>query len=147
MNLDLFDAEVKNQIKGRFQRLTSDTRAHWGKMNVSQMMLHCTRQLRVALGHDTIKPSLVARLFGSWARKKVLDDKPFQHSFPTAPSFIIREQPDFEKTRTALLELIDQFSATTVSNDPHPLFGIMSPEEWSRATWKHLDHHLKQFGN
>ena len=29
---------------------------------------------------------------------------------------------------------------------PHPLFGPLTRREWGVATYKHTDHHLKQFG-
>jgi len=28
----------------------------------------------------------------------------------------------------------------------HPLFGSMTPEDWGFLQYKHMNHHLKQFG-
>jgi hypothetical protein len=28
----------------------------------------------------------------------------------------------------------------------HPMFGKMTADQWGRSMWKHLDHHLRQFG-
>ncbi|MEP6513238.1 MAG: DUF1569 domain-containing protein [Parafilimonas sp.] len=28
---------------------------------------------------------------------------------------------------------------------PHPFFGKLKAEEWRTLTYKHLDHHLRQF--
>ncbi|MFD1127776.1 DUF1569 domain-containing protein [Paenibacillus provencensis] len=30
--------------------------------------------------------------------------------------------------------------------NPHPFFGKLTSEEWSIGLYKHLDHHLKEFG-
>ena len=29
---------------------------------------------------------------------------------------------------------------------PHPFFGRLTPAEWAIQQYKHLDHHLRQFG-
>ncbi len=40
-------------------------------------------------------------------------------------------------------EIIDRIG---LSKDPHPFFGNLNSEEWDTLNWKHLDHHLRQFG-
>ncbi|MDZ4803510.1 MAG: DUF1569 domain-containing protein [Candidatus Eisenbacteria bacterium] len=30
--------------------------------------------------------------------------------------------------------------------EPNPIFGNLSVDEWGKLSWKHLDHHLRQFG-
>lgn len=53
---------------------------------------------------------------------------------------------DFEKEKEGLLQMINSFSETTMSDEPHPFFGKLTKEEWSKGTWKHINHHLQQFG-
>ena len=65
---------------------------------------------------------------------------------PTDKSFIMTEPKDFEKEKQGLVQMINDFSETNMSDEPHPFFGKLTKEEWSKGTWKHLDHHLQQFG-
>lgn len=34
----------------------------------------------------------------------------------------------------------------TCISHPHPFFGKLTSEQWGKGIYKHLDHHLKQFG-
>lgn len=146
MNQDLTATEVKANLIARINKLHAGSPALWGKMTVAQMLAHCQAQLRVALGDEKLKHSLLGKLLGGWAKKKLLEEKPFSKNLPTAPSFVIRHQPEFEKEKNNLIGMITRFNASTITKDPHPFFGKMTVEEWSSGTWKHLDHHLKQFG-
>ncbi|HMT27658.1 MAG TPA: DUF1569 domain-containing protein [Bacteroidia bacterium] len=146
MNQDLIKPEVKASIIARINKLSPQSVALWGKMNVAQMMTHCQAQLRVAVGDEKLNHSIMGMLFGNWARKKLLEDKPFSKNLPTAPSFIVKNQPDFEEAKNKLIGLITRFNENSITKNPHPFFGKMTIEEWSTGTWKHLDHHLKQFG-
>ena len=146
MNLDLTQPEVKADILKRINNLTPSSTALWGKMNVSQMLAHCKAQIKVALGDDKLSPSWIGKLLGSYIKKKVLTDKPYSQGLPTPPSFKIKNTPDFETAKNELIHLITRFNETSISKEPHPFFGKMTVEEWAKGTWKHLDHHLKQFG-
>jgi hypothetical protein len=59
---------------------------------------------------------------------------------------MIGSDKDFEKEKAALVDMINRFTESAVAGERHPVFGKLSKENWSKATWKHLDHHLKQFG-
>ena len=56
------------------------------------------------------------------------------------------QSKDFEKEKKQLLDNINRFNEANMINEKHPVFGRLTKEQWSKATWKHLDHHLKQFG-
>jgi hypothetical protein len=146
MNQDLLNQEVKANIIARINKLTPNSQPLWGKMSVSQMLAHCQAQLRVAVGDDKLKHSLVGLLFGKMAKRKLLEDKPFSKNLPTAPSFIVKETPEFNDAKDKLIGLITRFTEKNISKDPHPFFGKLTINEWSSLTWKHLDHHLIQFG-
>jgi hypothetical protein len=53
---------------------------------------------------------------------------------------------DFELEKLHVLDMVARFSETSIISDRHPIFGRLTKEQWSRATWKHIDHHLTQFG-
>jgi hypothetical protein len=146
MNLDLFDPAVQQNIIDRINKLNDRSAALWGRMTVSQMFAHCQAQMGVALGETPVKSNLVSKLFGGWIKKIVLSPKPFGKNLPTAPTFLIKTDPGFESEKEKLIAMLKRFKKENIMNKPHPIFGLMSHDEWSKGTWKHLDHHLRQFG-
>lgn len=145
----LFQPLQREALLARISKLSPESRPLWGKMNVSQMLHHSQAPLMVATGKMVLKQSVIGILFGRMAKKKLLQPRPFKNNLPTAPEFkVVDSSPDFYKEREILVELIRQFSgAGPLSNrGKHPFFGSMSEEEWDLLQWKHLDHHLRQFG-
>jgi hypothetical protein len=143
---NLFDPAVKQEIITRINKLSPQSQRQWGKMDVAQMLAHCQAPLGVAVGRHKLKASLFLRLIGPMFKSKLYNDKPFTQNLPTDRSFKIADTRDFEKEKQNLVQMIHDFSETTMSEDPHPFFGKLTKEQWSRGTWKHLDHHLRQFG-
>lgn len=143
---NLFEPAVKQSIIERFNKLTPESKQLWGKMNVAQMLHHC--QLPISAAYGTIKPkgNFLLRLIGPLFKSVLYNEKPYKQGLPTDKSYIISDEKDFEKEKKELLKLIEKFSETAITDLPHPVFGRMTKEQWSKATWKHLDHHLKQFG-
>lgn len=144
---NLFDPVVKQDINYRINKLTPQTQRQWGKMDVSQMLAHVQMPILVAFGTHQPKGSLLLRLIGPLFKNKLWDDKPYKHSLPTDSTFIMTgNAKDFEKEKASLLNLINSFTGKNIISEQHPVFGKLTKENWSKATWKHLDHHLKQFG-
>ena len=144
---NLFDPSVKQEILDRINKLTSQTQRQWGKMNVSQMLAHVQLPIRIAFGTHQPKGSFLLRLIGPLFKSKLWDENPYKRSLPTDPTFIMtNSEKEFEGEKSALLELIDKFSEESLVSEKHPVFGKLTKDNWSKATWKHLDHHLKQFG-
>lgn len=146
---NLFDAEAFSEILKRMEKLTPETQRQWGKMDVSQMLAHCKEAFKVPLSEKPLPRMFLGRLLGWLAKSKLYNESPWGKSLPTAPNFIIKDQREFEKEKKALLELVTEFHTkgpTKVGKYPHPFFGTFTPEQWGRSQWKHLDHHLRQFG-
>ncbi|HEX9981481.1 MAG TPA: DUF1569 domain-containing protein [Flavobacterium sp.] len=147
--VNIFNIEDNKNIVGRIERLGPESQPLWGKMNVSQMVTHCQKPLDVAEGRLILKQGLIGLLFGKMAKRDFLTRPEFKKNLPTAPSFKIVSTPEFEAERERLLNQIVRFRETgpaVISNKKHPFFGIMTDEEWGILHYKHLDHHLKQFG-
>jgi len=136
------------EVLRRIETLRSDAPAQWGKMNCAQMLAHCQKPLELALGELEMRRSLIGRILGGWAKKKfVVSDAPFGKNSPTDPEFRIADECDFERERTGLVERIERYAERgVVTQAPHPFFGPLDAQEWDRLLWKHLDHHLRQFG-
>lgn len=133
----------------RINKLTADKKAIWGKMTVSQMLAHCQEPLYIALGEKHLKGGLMAFLFGKIAKNQLLRDQPFKRNLPTAPGFVIKDERNFETEKNKLVTLLHKFGKTDpeeIAKKPHPFFGNLTAEEWNTLQYKHLDHHLNQFG-
>jgi hypothetical protein len=146
----LFNKKDNQKIIDRINSLSNTSQAQWGKMNVAQMLAHSQVPLKVAFGEHKMKRGLMSILFGKMIKNKLIkDEKPFDRNLPTDKTFIVVDQREFDKEKNTLIELIKRFAdkgTDAITNDPHPFFGILTPHEWDVLQWKHLDHHLRQFG-
>ena len=144
---NLFDPGVKQEIIVRIQKLTPESKALWGKMNVGQMLAHLQVPIGVADGTQKLKRTFFGRIVGPMVKQILYNDKPFKRNLPTDPSFVmVRSDKDFETEKQKLLVIVNNFSEATIVNETHTFFGKLTREQWSKGTWKHLDHHLQQFG-
>lgn len=146
----LFDAATAAEIKSRIAQLTPTSPRQWGKMNASQAMAHCAIAMEWAVG-DTFPPRMFAgRIFGRLAKSQVLkDDAQMRKNTPTAKSLVIANERDLRSESQRLTALVDRFASggpQTCTKHPHTFFGTLTPDEWARLMYKHLDHHLRQFG-
>ncbi len=143
---NLFEAHIKEDIVRRINLLKPGTQRKWGKMEVAQMLAHCQRPLSVAFGDHNCKSNIIVRWFAPFFKEQLYNDKPFRQNLPTDKSFKISDSRDFINEKNRLIEMINRFSEENISHKPHPVFGKLTIEQWSRSNWKHLDHHLRQFG-
>ena len=142
----MFDPAVKQDIIDRINKLTSETKQLWGKMDVSQMLAHVQLPISCAYGIHKVKGSLLLRIVGPLFKSILYNDKPYKQSLPTDPSYIIVDTKNFETEKQGLLDKLNRFEQGSIVVENHPVWGKLTKEQWSKATWKHLDHHLKQFG-
>lgn len=147
---NLFDASTGEEILGRLMLLRHDSVRLWGKMNAAQAMAHCVAGMEMALGDIHPPRKLVGRLIGGMIKPMALgDDMPMRRNSPTAESLVVNDQRDISRERERLSLLIHRFvdsGRAGCSKYPHPFFGPLTPDEWAILTYKHLDHHLRQFG-
>ncbi|MES2593254.1 MAG: DUF1569 domain-containing protein [Bacteroidota bacterium] len=146
----LFNKSDSQNIINRINTLTAITQSQWGKMNVSQMLAHCQEPLHVAFGDLKLKRGLIALLFGGLIKKKLTkDEQSFTRNLPTDKAFIVVDQKEFEQEKNKLIALVkkyEQVGPDGITKNVHPFFGKMTPTEWDIIQWKHLNHHLNQFG-
>jgi len=145
----LFQKEIVNEIIIRIEKLSPETQRLWGKMNVDQMLAHCAIGLETAIGSKYYPQLLFGKLLGRFFKSMGVGDRPINKNGPTNPAFIITNTDGFEKEKQNLLNLIKHFSEggeAKCTTNPHSFFGKLTPLEWSSLMYKHLDHHLRQFG-
>lgn len=144
----LFEPATAQEMIHRIEQLTPATQPRWGKMNVAQMMAHCSYALELYLTGKTLWRPLLGRLFGGIIKKQMLTPKPWMRNLPTARELMPAVESDFEKEKTNLIENISLFvvKGARLTPIPHPFFGKMTTHDWGLHQYKHLDHHLTQFG-
>jgi hypothetical protein len=146
---NLFDKKDTEEILHRLDQLTPATQRLWGKMAVAQMLAHCTTVIRIARGLDNPKRSVLGILLGWMVKDSFFGEKPYPKNSATATSFIVANERDFEQEKKILRGHIIAFSdggPEKCTTHPNPFFGKLRPEEWARGQYRHLDHHLSQFG-
>ena len=135
-------------IATRLQSLTGSSTRRWGSMDVAGMLQHLQLSARMTLGELDV-PSVNKRVFHKFPLKHlVLYVLPFPKGAPTAPELKTVAASSFETERAALLDLLERIGAgpRDGAGPAHPLFGPLTWREWGVVTYKHADHHLKQFG-
>src|SRR5712672_2261036 len=148
---NLFDAAMANQVKTRLGKLEPQSERRWGKMTAAQMLAHCSVSMQWAVGELVPeKGPLPVRLMGRLVKPMVFrNEDPLRKNSPTAKSLIVADERDLGNERDRLSGLIDKFAAggaVGCTRNPHSFFGKMTPEELAILMYKHLDHHLRQFG-
>lgn len=116
-------------------------------MTHGQMLHHCQLPLHVMLEKNNygLKPNWLVRTF---FKKAMYSDKPWRKNLPTVPQFKEIEPKDFTEEKERLEHLLSEFAKQRDKTDwqPHPTFGSLTKEQWGKMQYKHLDHHLRQFG-
>lgn len=147
---DIFDPATAEQFRQRIRSIGAASERQWGKMSAAQMMEHCARGLEMATGESNPPRKLIGRLLGGVIKPMALKEgEPMRRNSPTAPVLIVGDEVDLESSRKRFLEVLDRFVAggeLRCTKHPHAFFGAMTPKEWSTMMYKHLDHHLRQFG-
>ena len=145
----LFEPADRKSILERLNALQTSASRQWGKMNVSQMLAHCAAAIETSTGDRPMKQAFIGKVLAPFVRSSILGEKPFGRNAPTDPTFVIRDERDFVAERKRLVDLIDRFAQrgpAETGKATHAFFGKLSGDEWGRLMYKHIDHHLQQFG-
>ena len=119
-------------------------------MNIGQMLAHCSAQLKLGLGvitQDSFEgPSIQRTRLGRWL---ILFVVPWTRGLPTPSRMnMVKNQlpaASFVEEKAQLVALLAEVQKHPDLH-PHPFFGALDRRNWGRLIWKHLDHHLRQFG-
>ena len=136
------------EICKRLQSLSTSSNARWGTLDVTGMLQHLNLSARMTLGEMQV-PSVNKRPFQMFPLKHlVLYVFPFPKGAPTAPKLKPQSSASLEEERVALLNMLERIGTGPREGvgPEHPLFGPLTWREWGVVTYKHADHHLKQFG-
>jgi hypothetical protein len=150
MTKSVFNQADVAELKERINKLTPQTAGLWGKMNVSQMLAHTNVSYEMAYTDKHPKPNAFIRfILKAFVKNVVVGPKPYKRNTPTAKAFIIGDGRDFETEKVRLLEYLDhtlQLGKDHFEGRESLSFGRLTADEWNVMFYKHLDHHLQQFG-
>lgn len=146
----VFNQSDVNEIIARIDKLQASSQALWGKMGVAQMLAHCNVSYEIAYENIHPKPGAFQRfIMKAFVKNIVVKDKPYKRSSQTAPAFIIQDDRNFENEKKRLIDYVNktlQLGESHFQNKESHSFGRLNSSEWNTMFYKHLDHHLSQFG-
>ena len=144
----LFDPAARDGIRARIDHLAPRQKPLWGRMDAARVIVHLTAQLRAGLGEMECAPKKTP--LNNWfMRRMIVYVLPWPKGSPTAPEFLTQPSATWDEDVAALRSAIDRFSARGEAGgpwSPHPAFGPLTTRMWGVLAWRHLDHHLRQFG-
>ena len=147
---NIFDKTVSEKIIERINLLNSTSEPKWGKMTVGQMLAHCNVTYEMIYTDKYPKPNSFKKfMLKAFVKKTVVGEKPYPKNGRTAPQFLITNQREFEKEKSRLIEYIEKtqnLGENHFINKESHSFGKLTKIEWNNMFYKHLDHHLNQFG-
>jgi len=143
----LWNDRDRQQLLDRLARLTPDRPARWGRMNAPQMVTHLSEAMRMALGELPCRPKNVPWRHAP-IKQLVVYWLPWPKGVPTARELLGRTPLEWPVERAAVRRHVESFQ----NLDPklmwpeHPAFGKLTPKAWCVLGYRHMDHHLRQFG-
>jgi hypothetical protein len=147
---NVFDPAVTAELIHRIEQLNPQSPALWGKMSVDQMLAHCNVAYEMAFTDKHPKANPVMRfLLKNFVKKGVVNEVPYKKNLPTAPAFRIKNAKNFGEEKARLIDFLNQTKALGTAHfegKDSLSFGPMTATDWNNQFYKHLDHHLGQFG-
>ena len=148
MKKTLWDDEARTSLLRRLDALTPQSAAKWGRMNAGEMIAHLLSGMHLADGAIAAKPRRSP--FRRWPLKYLFVYwVPFPKGAPAPREIVTRGTPaDWDANLGALRESIVEMASRDrhAAWPDHPVFGALSGRAWGALGWRHLDHHLRQFG-
>jgi hypothetical protein len=148
---NIYSPETTVELATRISSLTNETPALWGKMNAGQMLSHCCVAYQQVLGENTDKPGMVMKwMLKTFFKQSMVNEVPYRPNLPTGPTFVrLNQNFDIETEKGKLIayvQKIQELGPEQLSARPSLSLGKLSAMEWNNLLYKHIDHHLRQFG-
>jgi hypothetical protein len=143
----LFDARDRRAILDRLSRLTPDAQPLWGHFTPSQMVCHVTTGVGQGLGE--VELAQASGPLSHWPLNWLLIHVvPFPKNAQAAPDMLSRAPTSWKQDMATLHRMVEAYGAADPSREwpASRVFGRISGRSWGVLQYKHLDHHLRQFG-
>lgn len=148
---NLFRTDRHAELVRRLDALRPTAERQWGRMTPHQAVCHLSDSFKAIL-HD--RPLAVHRLTFKRRVQRLAAFTlpiPWPKGVPTSPEVDAEKDGsrpgDFDADVAELKALLTRFVASDGRTlEPHYVWGDMSRGEWGRYGYRHVDHHLRQFG-
>ncbi len=147
-------AFLQNEMFGLMQSLSEQSQQLWGKMNAQQMVEHLTDFFNVSV-EKIIFPLVTPEEHLPKYREFLYSNKEFKEN-TKAPAGVLGEEPlplrtaSLQSAKDQLKETVsyffEYFKKEPAKKTMHPAFGMLNFDEWVMLHYKHVRHHLRQFG-
>lgn len=145
-----FDVNVQNELISRINQITIDSKPLWGKMSAAQMLAHLNVMFELGLEQKHKRPNAMIRfMLQKFVKESIINEVPYKKNSRTAPEMIIKTHPELNLQKNEVLNYIKKtgkLGSHYFEQRQHPSFGNLSSKHWSNLFYKHIDHHLRQFG-
>jgi len=142
-------ADVASLIE-RIEKLHPHSQPRWGRMNAAQMLAHCNVTYEMVYDDKHTQPNIFLRIFlRMFVKNTVVSEAPYQKNLQTAPAFIVQDDKNFVFERKRLIAYIQKtlkLGGSHFEGKKSLSFGVLTEVQWNNMLYKHLDHHLSQFG-
>jgi len=146
----LFDPPPKDRILARIDSLRPGSPRAWGKMDPAQMLSHCALGMEAATGDAVLHSPFMAKLIGPLFKGWMLGPKPSRRTRrrTRCSCWTSRRASSRRRRRVSSRSSAKFHDAGPVSAAKfrHAFVQKLTGDEWGLLQWKHLDHHLRQFG-
>jgi hypothetical protein len=143
----LFDETTYHDVISRINAIEEHTKPQWGKMNAAQMLAHNVIPVEVVLEKrpPVGKPNFLIKLL---FKKMMYNDKLYKKNLPTPRPFRVEGDKDYTAEKSNLVGAVNEVYGlrNKTSWPKHPMFGEFNTQQTGQMLYKHLDHHLRQFG-
>lgn len=147
---NIFDNKVTAELIERINKISPEQKPLWGKMSADQMLAHCNVTYELVYDNKHPKPGAFKKfILRFFLKGLVTSEKPYKKNSATAPEFLITDTRNFEKEKERLITYINrtqQLGEVHFDGKESHSFGTLTKNEWNNMFYKHLNHHLKQFG-
>ena len=147
---NIFSKRVTNEIISRIKRLKPETQPVWGKMSADQMLAHCCVTYEMIYDDIHPKPGAFKRfLLKLFIKNAVVNEKPYPKNSRTGPQFLITNEKNFNREKERLINYLkqtQQLGESHFDGKSSHSFGPLTSTEWNNMLYKHIYHHLRQFG-
>lgn len=147
---NIYTRAIADKMISRIEMLNPESQKKWGKMDVSSMLAHCCITYEYIFNERDDKPNFLMKfILKNFIKGIVVGEKEYKQNIGTAPAFIITEKRDFNVEKSRLLNYINRVVSegdASFQDKVSSSFGKLTANEWNNMMYKHLDHHLRQFG-
>jgi oxepin-CoA hydrolase/3-oxo-5,6-dehydrosuberyl-CoA semialdehyde dehydrogenase len=146
------EAFLREGVFAALAGLRPDARPEWGDMTPQQMVEHLAWVFECSTGRASVEcpvPEADRPRFKMFLQTNMPTPRRFVNTALVEGLPALRQASLADAIawlRSEAAYFFERAAAAPGETHVHPVFGPITPEEWSRAHFKHARHHLLQFG-